>query len=156
MVRLVALLLLLTGCAPVAGEPVPGSGPVTAQVDVAFRPVVQVAPEARPDPPDTLADADGTVYRLGPAIGDLTRFEDVRAEQGEHGGWVVQIELSPDDAREFGEWTTAHVGDQLAIVVDGEIVTAPTVQSPITGGTVQIAGRFTEDEARALATAITG
>ena len=160
MVKAVGLLLvlLLGGCAAVDGEPVPGggSGPVTAQVDVQLRPVLEERPDGRAEPPDVLVDGDGVAYRLGPAVGDLTRFEEVRAEVGQHGGWVVHLQLGAEDAAEFAGWTAANVGERLAVVVDGAVVTAPVIQDAIIGGAVQITGDFTRDDATAIVEAITG
>lgn len=153
----VALVLLVSGCATVGGEatPVAGSGPVTARVEVHLRPVVEVLPTGQAQPPDVLQHPDGGVYRLGPVIGDLTRFDDVRAELLEH-GWVVSITLGAEDSAEFAAWTAEHIGEQLAIVVDGRLVTAPTIQGAITGGVVQVSGNFTRDDAEGLVEAITG
>ncbi|MFC7616118.1 hypothetical protein ACFQV2_24255 [Actinokineospora soli] len=86
----------------------------------------------------------------------MTRFGDVHTQESEHGGWVVIVTLTAQDAMEFGDWTTNHIGQQLAIVVDGDVVSAPTIEGPILGGSVQISGPFTKDEAEDLADAITG
>jgi SecD/SecF fusion protein len=50
----------------------------------------------------------------------------------------------------FGGITTAHVKEQLAIVLDGELQTAPVIQNPITGGNGQITGDYTLQEAFTL------
>ena len=164
MLRLAALLMvLLTACTSVGGEavpqgtaPAPPTGTVTAQADVRFRPVEEVVAGGQAEPPDRLADDDGVVYRLGPAIGDMTRFEQVGVEEAEYGGWVVTIVLGAEDAQAFGQWTADNVGKQLAIVVDDVVVSAPTIQAAIPGGTVQITGPFTREEAEELADAIVG
>jgi preprotein translocase subunit SecD len=44
------------------------------------------------------------------------------------------------------------MGSRIAIVVDGRIVSAPTVQAPITSGNVVVTSGLTEREARSLAT----
>ncbi len=63
---------------------------------------------------------------------------------------VVQFELDREGARIFGEFTTTHVQQPFAIVVDKEIISAPTIQEPITGGQGQITG-VSASEARTLA-----
>ncbi len=54
-------------------------------------------------------------------------------------------------AQEFGRVTSANVGRPFAIVLDGKVISAPVIRSPITGGTGQITGNFTMDEASNLA-----
>lgn len=65
--------------------------------------------------------------------------------------WGVQIELTPEGATRFEALTTRLVGQQIAIVVDGTLVSAPTVAEPITVGIVQLVADMTESQARALA-----
>ena len=62
-------------------------------------------------------------------------------------GWVVDFTLTGEGATEFGDLTTAMVGRQLAIVLDATVISAPTIQGAITGGTGQITGNFTENRA---------
>ena len=51
----------------------------------------------------------------------------------------------------FGQVTAENVGRPFAIVLDGKVISAPVIRSPITGGTGQITGNFTVDEANSLA-----
>ncbi len=53
--------------------------------------------------------------------------------------------------QKFGQVTTENVGRPFAIVLDGKVISAPVIRSPITGGTGQITGNFTLDEASSLA-----
>ena len=53
--------------------------------------------------------------------------------------------------QKFGQVTTENVGRPFAIVLDGKVISAPVIRSPITGGTGQITGNFTVDEANSLA-----
>jgi preprotein translocase subunit SecD len=66
-------------------------------------------------------------------------------------GWRVVFTLNKEGSKKFGEATTRLQGKQLAIVLDGAVESAPTVQSPITGGTGEITGNFSEAEAKNLA-----
>lgn len=64
--------------------------------------------------------------------------------------WDIRFELTPDGQTVFGPFTAAHIGQPMAIVLDGVVLSAPTIQARLdTGGT--ITGRFTEDEAKRLA-----
>jgi SecD/SecF fusion protein len=65
---------------------------------------------------------------------------------------VVTIRFDSEGTRKFGQLTQANVGRGLAIVFDGEILTAPTIMEPILGGTAQIHGRLTVERALELAT----
>jgi len=64
--------------------------------------------------------------------------------------WLIQFELNDEGAEVFGPFTASRVGSPLAIVLDGVVLSAPTIQSQLTTGGV-ITGGFTEDEAKQLA-----
>lgn len=69
----------------------------------------------------------------------------------ETGEPVVAIEFTPEGTTKFADVTTRLVSKPLAIFLDSVLLTAPTVQTPITGGSGVITGRFSRDEARLLA-----
>ncbi|AIL13390.1 preprotein translocase subunit SecD [Candidatus Paracaedimonas acanthamoebae] len=54
-------------------------------------------------------------------------------------------------AKKFGDITSKNIHRQLAIVLDGKVISAPTIQTPITGGNGVITGKFTVQEANDLA-----
>lgn len=64
---------------------------------------------------------------------------------------IVHLEFNPEGAAKFAQVTGAHVNEQLAIVLDNKVHSAPVIQSRITGGMAQITGRFTLEEAQNLA-----
>jgi preprotein translocase subunit SecD len=66
-------------------------------------------------------------------------------------GWLVQFNLNKAGGAKFAAATQRLVGKQLAIVLDGTVQSAPTVQSAITGGQGVITGNFSEKEAKNLA-----
>jgi SecD/SecF fusion protein len=66
----------------------------------------------------------------------------------------IHFELNDEGAQLFAKITTENVGRQLAIVLDGELISAPNINEPIPGGRVQITGSFTPKEAFELATAL--
>src|SRR3989441_3082662 len=72
----------------------------------------------------------------------------------EKDGWVVHLRFDPEGAKKFGDITAAHVHHRFAIVLDGIIQSAPVIQDAIYGGDAQITGRFTEEEARGLASVL--
>jgi preprotein translocase subunit SecD len=64
---------------------------------------------------------------------------------------IVNFRFNIRGAQRFGQATTENVGRPLAIVLDNEVISAPRIQTPITGGSGQISGRFTVQQANDLA-----
>ena len=96
--------------------------------------------------------SDGTVFMTGDQVADAqatTTTDNYGNKQ-----YIVQLTLTDEGAKTFGEVTTENVGNYLPIVYDGEVISYPQVQEAITGGTAQISGQSTFEEAQALATQI--
>ncbi len=99
----------------------------------------------------------------GQFAGESYRIEQRVALEGKHisdaqlaydqdtGQPIVTFELDNEGGRRFGDMTSKNVGRQLAIVLDETVITAPVIQTPITGGSGQITGSFTAAEASDLA-----
>ena len=64
---------------------------------------------------------------------------------------TVSFTLDRLGAQKFGRTTTDNVGKRLAIVLDGKIVSAPSINEPITSGSGMISGNFSFQEATDLA-----
>lgn len=64
---------------------------------------------------------------------------------------MVSIEFNEDGGKKFAELTTKFVRQPIAIVLDGEVLTNPVVNEPITGGNAVITGSRTMEEAEHLA-----
>ena len=69
-------------------------------------------------------------------------------------GWGVALQFDSEGAAAFGKLTEAYVGKRFAIVLDGEVQSAPQIREPIHGGRASITGNFTEAEARNLASVL--
>lgn len=67
------------------------------------------------------------------------------------GEYLVQFDLTSRGQEIFGEYTSTHLGEPLAIVLDHQIISAPRIEQPITGGQGTITGSFTFEEANQLA-----
>jgi len=81
--------------------------------------------------------------------GDLLKTAEVRiSDSGEP---YVSVEFNDTGARVFGEITEKNVNRRLAIVLDGNVHSAPVIRERIPSGQAQITGGFTPDEARDLA-----
>ncbi|MFZ4817083.1 MAG: protein translocase subunit SecD [Limisphaerales bacterium] len=70
------------------------------------------------------------------------------------GSPYVSFSLKPDGAQLFGEITQAAIGERLAIILDGEVISAPRINGAILGGNGQITGSFTDKEAFELSTSL--
>ena len=63
---------------------------------------------------------------------------------------VVNFRFNIRGGQRFGEVTSQNVGKPFAIVLDGKVISAPRILGPITGGSGQISGRFTVQQANDL------
>lgn len=115
-----------------------------------------------PDRPAVSCDRSARQkYLLGPAGLGGTSVDSASAELTATGsGWVVDLSFTPSGSAKFAQVTgelaqQPQPANQFAIVVDGNVVSAPAVMSAITGGKAQITGSFSKSEAQALAAAIT-
>ncbi|MBI3617985.1 MAG: protein translocase subunit SecD [Candidatus Omnitrophica bacterium] len=66
----------------------------------------------------------------------------------------ISITLNNQGTTEFANLTRLNVGRRLAILLDGEVLSAPNIKEAILGGSAQISGQFTLDEASLLALAL--
>ena len=103
-----------------------------------------------------LQDEDGIYYLVdaNPAIlGD----EIATASQGNHpenNSPVVNFRLNNKGSQKFGRVTSENINRQFAIILDDKVMSAPNIREPIWGGSVQISGSFTIQEATDLAAII--
>jgi len=112
-----------------------------------------------PDKPLVTCDRDGTSrFVLGPAevLGRQVRTATAGIDQQGTGGWFVSLAFNKDGTKKFGEITQRVVSltppqNQVAIVLDGLVVSAPRIIDAILGGQAQITGNFTQQEASDLA-----
>ncbi|SOD76560.1 protein-export membrane protein SecD [Streptomyces sp. 1222.2] len=143
-----------------------------APAELAFRPVLSQLPteskgtcgaaaDASPSQPLTACgEQQGALstYELGPVAVPGTDVSDAAADvdAARGGGWFVTLEFTSAGAKKFADVTGRLAQqtlpqNQFAIVLDGKVVSAPSVSTAITGGTAEISGDFTPQEAEALA-----
>ena len=84
-----------------------------------------------------------------PLEGDV--ITDAKDEFDQHGRPCVSMQMNVDGARRWAALTKANLHRSVAIVLDNNVYSAPTVQSEITGGNSQITGNFTAEDTRDLA-----
>jgi preprotein translocase subunit SecD len=101
---------------------------------------------------------DASKYQLGPveitgdAIDKASAVYSAGSSQSVGQGWVIRFDLTNEGSGAFSDVTTRLEGKQLAIVVDDQVISAPRVDTPITNGSGEITGNFTERRAKDLAT----
>jgi preprotein translocase subunit SecD len=81
--------------------------------------------------------------------GDLTDAQTGFDQRG--GEPIVSFRFNTSGSRKFAQATTENVGQPFAIVLDNEVISAPVIREPITGGSGQISGNFTVQSANELA-----
>ena len=72
----------------------------------------------------------------------------------ENGRPDIQLTFDSTGARRFGRTTQENVGKPFAIILDGKVLSYPTIDSPILGGNAQITGNFTVQSAHDLAVSL--
>ena len=116
--------------------------------------------EAQGLPPGTmiLSSQDGSRELLYEdiALGGESLVDAQPAYDQQRGVPVVSFKFDTRGAITFGEITSANVGQRFAIVLDDQVITAPVIQQPITGGSGQISGSFTTASANDLAVLLRG
>ncbi|MGL6016904.1 MAG: protein translocase subunit SecD [Selenomonadaceae bacterium] len=80
-----------------------------------------------------------------------TDLKDAHEQTDQSNQNLVALEFSDEGGQKFADLTTKNVGKKIAILLDGEVLTAPHVNEPITGGKAVITGSKTLEEAHNLA-----
>ncbi len=90
------------------------------------------------------------VQRLGGISGDTltSASQSVDPQTNEA---VVNITFNPEGGKRFALMTKQHTGQRFAIILDGEVISAPVMREPILNGQSQISGSFTVESANQLA-----
>lgn len=98
----------------------------------------------------------GPVEVRGENIADASHGLSVNSQGVTTGQWAVNMEFDDEGAKAFAEVTRRlitleGVRNQFAIVLDGQVITAPTTNAAITDGKAEITGNFTQESAKTLA-----
>jgi len=137
------------------------AGATTTTVAIApAQPQQDISMTNEPSKQAILEGRDGLVYFTGPSQADGQVFANDAAAQISSGSWVVAVGLRGGASGEnkwnllaaqcFQKAATCPTG-QIAIVLDGVVISAPVVQTANFSGSVQISGDFKEAEAKDLA-----
>ena len=90
------------------------------------------------------------VFRLGGIAGDQLTKASVGNDQKTNES-IVEITFDQQGGAKFAKLTTENVGKPFAIILDGKVISAPSINEPILGGQARISGSFTPASAQALA-----
>ncbi|MDA9855905.1 protein translocase subunit SecD [Paracoccaceae bacterium] len=127
----------------------------TAQLT--FQPVISRSGNSDVDPgygnellPD-LTDADQFYVLEAAPVVTGEDLVDAQPSFDQNGRPAVNFRFNPSGGRRFGDYTADNIGSPFAIVLDGEVISAPTIQSHISGGSGIITGNFSVEESTNLA-----
>ena len=138
----------------------PWPAPVSLRSPIQFRQVAAISnascPAGSGGLPGTLPDsaAPVCVYLTGTGM-TVTALQSAQVVPSGTGGYLLEIGLTRAETGPFAALTLKLSGlpsprDQLAVIIDGRVIDYPAVQSPIPGGTAQIAGFATRAQAESL------
>lgn len=97
-------------------------------------------------------DQEGVFYILESApVVSGEELVDAQPSFDQNGRPAVSFRFNPTGARKFGDYTAENIGSPFAIVLDDEVISAPTIQSHIPGGSGIITGNFSVEESTNLA-----
>jgi preprotein translocase subunit SecD len=90
-------------------------------------------------------DENGKTILTGSAL------KNARVEFDQVGQPMVRVEMNPEGAKIFADFTSKNIGKPVIIVLDGRVISSPVIKDAITEGVGVITGKFTIDEAQKLA-----
>lgn len=155
LTAVLAVASMVGGCGAVGGA---GGDGVTPPPSLELRIATSsaagpcTAPPLTSDGPGSACDMTGTTtYDVGASLGVLTPMSATRDLQGAEQTLLLQFGTA--DTTALGDTTAEALGQQLAVLLDGRVISAPSVQAPITEGKV-VLGFGTSADADQVAEAL--
>ncbi|WIX89514.1 precorrin-3B C(17)-methyltransferase [Amycolatopsis sp. DG1A-15b] len=105
----------------------------------------------------TCGRGENVAYLLEPEF--LPGSEVAEATSGydeQRGQWLVNLKFKSEGTKTWADFTSKNINQQVAFVVDSQVLSAPNIQIAILDGVTTISGKFTEQSARELADRIAG
>lgn len=124
-----------------------------ADPDVTAKGQARVGSQVLPYPTNPTGLPTIAVRRLGGISGDKLVKADPTFDQQTNEP-AVTIQFDGDGGQKFARMTQQNTGKLFAIILDGQVISAPQIQEPIFGGISQISGSFTVESANQLAIAL--
>lgn len=129
----------------------PDKKPISPKVKIEFRLAVENPVEGF-----ELREDDGKKIYLNPKV-EISEKDIVSAyhakDQNDYP--TIFLELNAEGAIKFETLTANNIQKMLAVIVNGELIMAPIIQTKIPGGKVQISGAFSEAEIESLFKSLT-
>lgn len=136
----------------VAGQPPPPPESTTSTTSLAQIPTTTRAENTREANVILPVKNENLRVQLGPSEMDGRAIKTAQAQFGQTDGqWRVTFETTGEGAKQLAAMSQKYIGKQVAIELDGEVVSAPQFNEAITQGEGEISGSFTESEAKDLA-----
>src|SRR4051794_40005878 len=140
-----------------APETDPNAPPVTQEQAAAAYATLTCDKESqgsvdRPEDYVAACSEDGRAkYLLGPSVVEGTAVTDASAgTRSGTGEWIVRLDFNSEGSTAWSTYTAANVGKNVGITLDGRVISAPTINQAISGGT-EISGSFNQASATELA-----
>ncbi len=106
--------------------------------------------------PDNERRAGGQLVVRKAVIVSGTSLRKANVETDQNQRPAIGFSFDGDGARKFGETTAKNIGHRFAIILDGKVVSSPTIIGAISSGSGQITGNFTPQEASELVNVLNG
>jgi preprotein translocase subunit SecD len=143
----------ITGAEATAEATQPTSGEATAEAtqatsaEATAEATASTEPTATPEAPPLPNPTTGQPFHT---VMTGAGLQAAKAQLTQDGRWVIQFDLTADGGKVFGPYTASNIGQPMAIVLDGVVLSAPIIRAQLpTGGVIE--GKFTEAEAKQLA-----
>ena len=101
----------------------------------------------------TLLDSDRQIYLHPQAALTNDHIASAKVKDSPHGP-QVEVVFTEQGREVFAKLTRENIEKQVAIIVGGDVISAPVIKTPITGGVEVITGNFTNEEAHRIAEGI--
>ena len=124
-----------------------------ADPDQTAKGIARVGSQVLPYPENPSGLPNLAVRRLGGIAGDKLIKADPTFDQQTNEP-AVTIQFDSEGGQKFARMTQQNTGKLFAIILDGQVISAPQIREPIFGGISQISGSFTVESANALSIAL--
>ena len=130
-----------------SAEPtIPSESSLTGPTSTALAPALAAtASSTTPEPTPAVPSQVFHTIMTGAAL------QSANVSRDQVGEYIVSFTLTDAGSRIFSDYTAAHVGGYLAIVLDKQVISIPRIDEAITQGSGAISGSFTYDSANSLA-----
>jgi preprotein translocase subunit SecD len=140
----------VTGCSATARSTAPAPQPITFQVRLVLDAPSSDCTEISIIHKSENPPRNEIVYVQNVVLLDERALKSAKVAKDNLGNPQIALTFTGEGRERFAELTRQNIGRRLAIVIDGQLYSAPTVLMEITSGKASISGIFTEKEAAEL------